>query len=269
MDSSLDAPIRRRDRRAAERSNRPVRQRNRRLEGRPRTWRSPMVLATAAALVLGGALIVAALPGAAEEGQLDMPPTSYATELVDGDALGSEAAPVLMELYSDFQCPACRMFVTQQLSYLVSDFVAKGTLRIETRDIAFLGRGADDESLALAVGASCAAEQDRYWQYHDLVFWNQGRENRGDHSDRFIQRVGEAAGVDLAAFDDCRSRADVSTAVSDLTKTSIAAGIQQTPTLVINGEKVVGVPDYGELKALIERLASGSSPAPSTQASPS
>lgn len=234
-----------------------------------------MVLVTAAALVLGAALIGVALPKAdATDGELRLSPISYPAELIDGGTLGAAAAPVVMELYADFQCPACRMFVTQQLAYLVNDYVRKGTLRIETRDIAFLGRGADDESLALAVGASCAAEQGRYWQYHDIVFWNQGRENRGDHSDRFINRVGEAAGVEPGAFASCRARAEVAKAVTDLTRQALAAGIQQTPTLVVNGQKVVGVPDYDQLSALIAQLAAPTSPAltspvPSMQASPS
>ena len=60
------------------------------------------------------------------------------------------------------------------------------------------GRGTPDESLELAAGAACAAEQGRYWQYHDLVFWNQGRENAGDHDAAFIGRVATAAGARLS-----------------------------------------------------------------------
>lgn len=265
MQSSIDTPLRRRDRRAAERANRPERHRRRRVDSRRPAWRSPMVLVTTAALVFGAALIALALPRTAPAPELQTPPYAYPASVIDGEALGSTSAPVVMEVYSDFQCPACRMFVTQQLHRLVDEFVGPGTLRIEARDIAFLGRGASDESLALAVGASCAAEQGRYWQYHDDVFWNQGRENRGDHSDEFIASVGAAAGVDAAAFDACRARADVASEVKGLTSRSLAAGIQQTPTLVVNGQRVVGVPQYDQLAALINELASGS-PAPATTA---
>ena len=45
-----------------------------------------------------------------------------------------------MQLYSDFQCPACKLFVTSQLARLLTDFVVPGTLRIEAQDIAFLGQ---------------------------------------------------------------------------------------------------------------------------------
>ena len=219
-----------------------------------------MVLATAGAIVLGAAIIGLALPrGSAGDGELQTPHSAYQTNLVDGETLGSPAAPVVIELYSDFQCPACRLFVTEQLHRLVTEFVAPGIVRIEARDIAILGSGSEDESLALAVGARCAAEQDRYWEFHDLVFWNQGRENRGDHSEAFIGRVADAAFLDRAAFDACVVRSDVRSAITDQTQAALAAGIRSTPTLLVNGRPVVGVPQYEELAALIRVLAAAPS----------
>jgi protein-disulfide isomerase len=166
-----------------------------------------------------------------------------------------------MELYADFQCPACKLFVTTELSRLWTDFIQPGTLRIEARDIAFLGTGNPDESVELAAGAACAAEQDRYWQFHDYVFWNQGRENRGDHSPEFITRVAAAAGVDLTAWQACFARDDVRAAIRQDTTAAQGKGVSSTPTLILNGESKAAVPNYDELAARIRELA-GASPAP-------
>jgi protein-disulfide isomerase len=219
-----------------------------------------MVLVTGGATLLAAGIIVFALPkGAATDKEIRTPPVTYQPGLFADETLGSGDAPVVIELYSDFQCPACRLFVTTQLHRLVGEFVTNGTARIEARDIAILGRGARDESLELAVGARCAAEQDRYWQFHDLVFWNQGRENRGEHSEAFVGRIATAAGLDGTAFAACLGRADVRTAISDQTRTAIASGISSTPTLVVNGQPVVGVREYDQLAALIRELALGPS----------
>jgi protein-disulfide isomerase len=204
-----------------------------------------------AAIAIGFALRPSAAPG----DDIRTPPIAYAAELVDGDVLGMATAPVVMELYADFQCPACRVFVTKQLDRLVADFVVQGTLRIEAHDIAFLGRGQPDESIELAAGARCAAEQDRYWQFHDYVFWNQGRENRGDHDGEFIARMAGAAGVEPAAFDACLARPDVRSSIEAGTRTAASQGIQSTPTLVVNGARVVGVPAYAQLADLIRQSA--------------
>ena len=239
----------------ASQRNRTVGKRGLPSAGQP-AWRSPFVLATAAGLTLAAVAIGFALrPTVAPGGDIRTPPTTYAAELVDGDVLGMATAPVVMELYADFQCPACRLFVTKQLDRLVADFVVPGTLRIEARDIAFLGRGTPDESIELAAGARCAAEQDRYWQFHDYVFWNQGRENRGDHDGAFIERMAGAAGLEPATFVACLARPDVRSSIEADTTRAAGQGIQSTPTLVVNGLRVVGVPAYSELADLIRRSA--------------
>lgn len=228
-----------------------------------------MFIVSTAAVIVGAAIVALALPGndtAAEE--LRIPPTSYEAGLATGDVLGSAAAPVVIEVYADFQCPACRLFATTQLQQLTDEFVRPEIARIEARDIAFLGRGSPDESLELAVGAACAAEQGRYWQFHDLVFWNQGRENRGDHDAAFIGRVADQAMLDRGAFDSCLQRDDVRQAVRTSTSAALAAGVHSTPTIVVNGRSIVGVPEYATLAAAIREAFGAATPGATPGASP-
>lgn len=261
-------PPSRRERRAQARFDHPATPRHHaRNQPRPK-WQSPVVIVTVAAVLIGIAIIALARPPVATPAaELVTPPTAYAAALVDGDVVGAVTAPVVLELYSDFQCPACRQLVTQQLPRLMSEFVQPGVLRIEARDIDILGSGIPNESLELAVGAACAADQDRYWQFHDYAFWNQGRENKGDHDAAFIARVADATGVDRAAWDACLARSDARAAVTATTSAALGLGINQTPTLVLNGQKFAGVPNYDQLAALIRQLAaspaSGASSAPS------
>jgi protein-disulfide isomerase len=253
---STQLPQSRRDRRTAARLERPVRPRARRRTGGGPVWRSPLVLVTASAIVLGAVVVLLAQPKLSTRGaELISPPGEYPAGLIRSDVIGSATAPVVIQLYADFQCPACRMFVTDQLHRLVDAFVVPGTVRLEAKDIAFLGRGVPDESVELAAGAACATEQGRYWQFHDFVFWNQGRENQGDHSAEFIGRIAEAAGVDRAAWDTCVARNDVRPAITSRTAAAAAQGISSTPTLLMNGQAIVGVPDYDRLAALIRSLA--------------
>jgi protein-disulfide isomerase len=264
---STNPPPSRRERRAQERLDRPARAPHtgrRKPPSARRAWQSPFAIATGAAILIGLALIVFALPKGSSNGDdLAFPITTYPDELTDGDTLGLSTAPVLIELYSDFQCPACKLFATERLPVLLNDFIKAGIVRIDAKDIAFLGTGSPDESLELAVGASCAAEQDRYWEFHDLVFWNQGRENRGDHDTAFIQRVADAAELDRAAFDACFARTDIRGPITAATTQALGAGINSTPTLLVNGQKVTGVPAYADLAALIQQLAGEASPAAS------
>ncbi len=221
------------------------------------------MLTTAAAVVLGGAVILLnqrPLP-TTSGADLFAPPISYTADIVSGESLGRSDAPVVLEVYSDFQCPVCARFVRDQFPTLKTQFVDSGILRIVSRDIAFLGLGDRDESLELATGARCAAAQNRYWSFHDFVFWNQGAENRGDHSAAYLAAVANRAGVDRSTWDACMADDAFRTVLRAETATALRTGINSTPTLVLNGgTPVPGLPDPGWLTSQIQELASASSP---------
>ncbi|MEO5919139.1 MAG: thioredoxin domain-containing protein, partial [Candidatus Limnocylindrales bacterium] len=196
-----------------------------------------MVLITVAALVIGGAVILLNRPSTPTTagGDLIGPPAIYSADIVSGQSLGRADAPVVLSVWSDFQCPVCGRFVRDQYANLKATFIDTGVLRIESHDIAILGSGDPDESLELAVGARCASEQGRYWQYHDLIFWNHGRENRGDYGPEFLAAVANRAGVDRSAWDSCVAADTVRDAVMAETVAAVREGINSTPTLSLNG----------------------------------
>lgn len=223
-----------------------------------------MVLVSVAAVVVAAVVIaINVIPKSWSPADISAPVTAYPADLTDAETLGKADAPVTMEIYSDFQCPFCGQLAKTQLQRYVADFVKRGTLRIVARDIDILGNGSQT-SIDLAIGARCAGEQDRYWQYHDAAFWNQQPENSGNVNASFIRALAAAAEVDLAKWDACIKRDDVRQAVLDTTQRSRALGITSTPTVVLNGTPLTaGVPTYDTVAAAIRQLAAAASPAPS------
>ena len=61
--------------------------------------------------------------------------------------------------------------------------------------------------------------------------------------------------VDRGAWDACVAGDDQRTAIRSETARALGAGIASTPTLVINGEPMVGVPSYADLAARIRSHA--------------
>ena len=254
-------PPTRRERRELERRDRPLRDRTRtsvrRRTARP-AWQSPFALVSAAALAIAVVIIVVIQKPspAGPTSELITPPLTYAVDIVDGESLGQADAPVVLEVWADFQCPVCARFDREQLGTLKTERVDTGLLRIQARDIAFLGSGDRDESLELAAGARCAADQNRYWPFHDLVYWNQRGENKGEHDAAFIAAVADRAGVDRTAWDACMAGEAARDALKAATKIALGAGISSTPTIALNGgTPVAGLPDLAALVSQVQSLA--------------
>jgi protein-disulfide isomerase len=260
-----DTPATRRERRALERADR-VRSRGRvpSREARP-GWRSPFALISLGAVAVAVVVIVFLVARPPNpEGDILTPANSYPADLVDGESVGRADAPVVIEVYSDFQCPICGTFAKQYITRLVPDFVVGGKLRLVSKDIAILGATAANESLAAATAARCAGAQGRYWQYHDLLFWNQAGENLGGFRTERLQRMADAAGLDRAAWDTCMADPTNAQAIQATTAAAAGRGINQTPTLSVNGQLVAGLPQsYEALASVVSQLAA-ISPAPSS-----
>src|SRR5262249_42570427 len=87
-----------------------------------------------------------------------------------GPALGSGSAPVTIVEFSDFQCGFCRRFWAETLPKLKQTYIDEGKARFIYRHFAILGKHSEQAALA----AECAAEQGKFWEYHDQLFKNQG-----------------------------------------------------------------------------------------------
>jgi protein-disulfide isomerase len=245
------------ERRAAERATRRAERRGRAPSPTP-AWRSPAGLVTIAA-VLGGALLIAVVvlvqrPGVPAGPAVDLiaPSSPTPTSLADGTSLGPADAPVAMDVWLDFQCPACGSLATNTLPSLVRDFIEPGILRLTSHEVAILDRGSSTESSDAAAAAACAAEQDGYWPYHDWLFANQAGENRGAFRREVLDGIAARVGLDSGAFGACL---DSGTHQQAALGAAAADGITSTPTLRIGSQVISGVPAYEALADFIRQQA--------------
>jgi protein-disulfide isomerase len=164
-----------------------------------------------------------------------------------GLVLGKADAPVTVELFEDFQCPACLHWGTNVFPTLASHELADGTVKVLFHGYAFLG----PESVDAAKAAWAADQQGRFWDMWATLYANQGlHENAG-----FFARDRLVAMADLIGLDHARFLADIdsaaaASAVSASSASAVAAGITGTPSLVINGTRFDGA-GYTDLSTAI------------------
>ena len=238
----------RRERRSAERAARHDARRH------PRAARRLGLGALSALGIAGGLAVVvlAVVLGARPTPPLAEPavvtiarvPAGLAT---DGFILGHADAPVTIDLYEDFQCPACEGWGRNVFPSLASNELTAGTVRIVFHDMAFLGPESTDAGLA----AYAAAQQGRFWDMWATLYANQGRENSGAFSRDRLIAMADQLGLDVPRFEaDMESSAAQATIASSRADAG-RAGVTSTPTLIIDGQAIVGVQPYSDIAAAI------------------
>jgi protein-disulfide isomerase len=181
------------------------------------------------------------------------------TAPTDGYQLGDPGAPVTVDLFEDFQCPYCQRFSLLVLPELVDAWVLPGHAQVVFHDFAFLG----EESRWAAVAARLAAEQDRFWPFHDLLYSNLLGENVGSFTPDRLLVMGRMAGLEMDRFVDGlqvpAARDLWATIEADVRDSAATRGVTATPTVLVDGVKVA-TPDAASVATAIRAALSARQP---------
>jgi len=162
---------------------------------------------------------------------------------------GLDTAPITIEEWADFQCPACGMFARTTEPQLVTTYVSRGQAKIVYRHFAFLG----SESQWAAEASECADEEGKFWEFHDRLFASQAGENRGTFSKDNLKRIGVALGLS-PAFAACVDSGRYAQRVRDETQVGQRKDVRATPTLFVQEQKIEGAATFDQLKTIIDAL---------------
>lgn len=157
---------------------------------------------------------------------------------VAGDplAIGRVDAPVVLIEYSEFQCPFCGLFTRDTQPTLIKKYVANGILRIEWRDFPYLG----PESNTAALAGRAAANQGKFWEYHDALFAHQFSPNSNHLTEAYLTGIAKKLGLDIALFTtDLHSSATKAAVDMDFTEGQ-NIGVTGTPSFLVNSTPIVG-----------------------------
>lgn len=169
-------------------------------------------------------------------------------------SLGRPDAPVTMILFSDFQCPLCSIFHFGAEEAIMETYVKRGLVRFAFKHYPTLG----DESFVAAYASECAREQGKFWEYQDLLFEKQSQsitENSSIFSRANLVSAAEQIGLQKNIFEQCLSSERYKENVVRDLEEGKAAGVQGTPTVFVNNEKMEGSLPFETYKTAIEKIA--------------
>jgi protein-disulfide isomerase len=188
--------------------------------------------------------------------QLEPPPPPR-LEIPDGSApiRGDEIAAITIVEFVDFESAHCRRLQPELMRILER---YPNHVRLLARDLPLpYHRYAWDAAYA----AHCAAEQDAYWAYHDVLLFEQPKLAPTD-----LNRYAARLGLDSGRFETCVQSGRYSDRITADVALAAALGVRRAATLFVNGLYLTGRPSYAEIDRVVRSelarlgLAVGSPP---------
>jgi protein-disulfide isomerase len=174
---------------------------------------------------------------------LNLPPPAFALELDDGlsPAKGSSKPVVTIVEFSDFECPFCSA-VQNTLKQIVETYGRD--VRLVFKHLPLEGHR---NSLPAARAAYCAAEQDRFWQFHDALFASKTL------SSPVFTQIATDLGLGLPKFQACLSSEQSRAGVIKDIETARLFRIESTPSFIVNGKLIQGALSFADFQRIIEQ----------------
>ena len=154
---------------------------------------------------------------------------------------GPDKASVEIIEFSDFQCPFCEAaFPT------VKQVLAKygDKIRFTYRHYPLPNH---PNARPAAEAAACAAEQNKFWEYHDRLFTNQSKLAEAD-----LKAHAQAIGLDAASFNSCVDSHKYAKLVEEDLAAGNQVGVNGTPAFFVNGRILSGAQPYDVFRRVIE-----------------
>jgi len=226
-------------------------------------------------LVVVVAIIVVVFVVSSSSGSTGLQPKKQATATVksiesliggiqqSGRTLGNPNAPVTMTYFGDLECPICRDFTLTTFPQLVANEVKAGKVKVVYKSFCTATCNGPGEGVfkTQQAAAYAAGEQNKFWDYAELFYHEQGTEDTGYVTTSYLDTLAEQTpGLDLAQWQSAKGSSSLVSDVINDENAGTAAGVTGTPTLVFKGPKgsvspTAGVPSYAELQQDIAQVS--------------
>ena len=169
---------------------------------------------------------------------------------------GPKSAKVVVINFDDFECPFCSRMHQTLFPQIFKEYGDRVTFIYKDDPLTEIHPWA----LHAAVDANCLAAQngDAYWDFADYIHANKREVDtektpvaRFDAIDKMTMLQGQKHNVDVVKLQSC-VKAQNEDAVKASMKEAEGLGVNGTPALFINGQKIDGAVPIGEVRAALD-----------------
>jgi protein-disulfide isomerase len=168
---------------------------------------------------------------------------------------GSSTAPVTIIEFGDYQCPQCDKWFKTVRPDIEEQYINSGKANLYFVDLAFFG----PDSTKAAEATYCAADQGKYWEFHNILYSNQKGINDGWASSDNLKSFASQLSLDRTLFDSCLDSDKYKKRVEKNVLEAKRNGVSSTPTFIIIGpdgsQKIVeGAQPFSVFKQTIDSM---------------
>ncbi|MBE7551928.1 MAG: DsbA family protein [Anaerolineales bacterium] len=197
---------------------------------------------------------VAPLAAVEDSGEINKPDPHQAVMLAviagarhfQGDA----NAPVTLVEFGDFNCGYCGKWAHETLPLITEKYIKTGKVRMAYVHYPILG----EDSMTAAQGAECAAQQqNRFWDFHNTLYANQGI----GFTPANLTKLAGDMGLDTKTFEQCLANFKDQPSLDEDIRLAQVMGVRGTPAFLVNGVPLAGAYPYEDFQRVIEGTLAG------------
>jgi len=170
--------------------------------------------------------------------------------------LGSESAPVTIVEFGDYQCESCYHWFHTTRATIIDNYIETGKAKLVFIDLPFLGR----DSPKAAHASYCAEDQEKYWEYHTMLYTFQDGPPDSGWADRDrLNSFAFSLDMNMDEFNECMDSSKYKKRVKANYDDAVKNGATQTPTFILvssdgTTKKLGGAQPYSVFAATIESM---------------
>jgi protein-disulfide isomerase len=157
-------------------------------------------------------------------------------------ARGPDTAPVTIVEFTDYECPYCREHFLKTLPLLLAQYGDRVRYVVMNLPIPRL----HPDAVGAAEAAECAADQGRFWEYHDRLFVASELDRAA------LGSIAAQMHLDSTAFATCVDTRATAERVAGHLAQARSLGITGTPTFLVNGRLFHGAYPFEDFKSIVD-----------------
>ena len=168
--------------------------------------------------------------------------------------LGNPNAEITIVEFGDYQCTFCYKFHDETMDKINQEYIKTANVNFIYKDFPLNG----EQSILASEASYCAQKQNKFWEYHDMLYNNWGGENTGWITKNVLHGFARDVGLNLDEFSQCLENSEYRQKVLDNEQFAREIGINATPSFLIFNDselyRIIGAQPFDRFEQAFQEL---------------